>query len=85
MFKEIMALSDRRNFDEVRAKLQIALNYLKSHIEMFPSSERLQKLLLQMQDYLQNIPSMETMMDHELRISQKMSKSLNWMMDKRKD
>ena len=85
MFKEIMALSDRRNFDEVRVKLQIALNYLKSHIEMFPSSERLQKLLLQMQDYLQNIPSMETMMDHELRMSQKMSKSLNWMMEKRKD
>jgi hypothetical protein len=85
MFKEIMALSDRRSFDEVRSKLQIALNYLRAHIEMFPSSERLQKLLHQMQDYLQNIPSMETMMDHELRISQKMSKSMNWMMDKRKD
>jgi hypothetical protein len=37
-----------------------------------------------MKDYLNNIPNMELMMAEELRISQKMSKSMNWMMDKRK-
>ena len=51
---------------------------------MFPSSQRLQQLYIQMKDYLNNIPNMELMMAEELRISQKMSKSMNWMMDKRK-
>lgn len=83
-FKEIMFLSDSRRFEEAKSRLEIALNYLRGYVEMFPSSQRLQQLYIQMKDYLNNIPNMELMMAEELRISQKMSKSMNWMMDKRK-
>jgi hypothetical protein len=51
---------------------------------MFPGSQRLQQLYTQMINYLNNIPNMEVMMAEELRLSQKMSKSMNWNMDKRK-
>ena len=84
-FKEIMALSDYRRFEEVRVKLETALNYLRGYVEMFPSSERLNKLYSQMNDYLYNIPKMEIMREQELKMSQKLSKANNWLMDKRKD
>jgi len=83
-FKEVMFLSDSRRFDIAKSKLEIALNYLRGYVEMFPGSQRLQQLYTQMINYLNNIPNMEVMMAEELRLSQKMSKSMNWNMDKRK-
>jgi Ca-activated chloride channel family protein len=83
-FKEVMFLSDSRRFDIAKSKLEIALNYLRGYVEMFPGSQRLQQLYTQMKDYLNNIPNMEMMMAEELRISQKFSKSITWQMEKRK-
>jgi hypothetical protein len=83
-FKEVMFLSDSRRFDIAKSKLEIALNYLRGYVEMFPGSQRLQQLFTQMINYLNNIPNMEVMMAEELRISQKFSKSITWQMEKRK-
>lgn len=84
MFQEIMLLGDQRQFDQAKSKLEKAIGYLKAYVEMFPASERLRNQLTEMEAYLSRIPSMETMQQDDFRMAQKMSKSVNYMMQKRK-
>jgi Ca-activated chloride channel family protein len=84
MFQEIMLLGDQRHFDKAKSKLESAIGYLKAYVEMFPASERLRNQLKEMENYLDRIPSMEVMERQDFAMSQKMSKSTNYMMQKRK-
>jgi hypothetical protein len=83
-FQEIMALIDRRDFTEAKNRLQNAIAYLKAYVEMFPASLRLANQLRQMEDYFNRIPQMEQMASDDFRMEQKSSKSMSYMMQKRK-
>jgi len=84
MFQQVMLQSDARRFDAAKAQLEQAIGYLKAYVEMFPASERLNKQLADMQAYLQRLPDMARMEREEFQVSQKMSKSDNYMRSKRK-
>ena len=79
-----MLLGDQRLFDKAKSKLESAIGYLKAYVEMFPASERLRNQLKEMENYLDRIPSMEVMEGQDFAMAQKMSKSTNYMMQKRK-
>lgn len=83
-FQEIMALIDRRDFSEAKNRLQNAVAYLKAYVEMFPASLRLANQLKQMEDYFNRIPQMEQIASDDFRMEQKSSKSMSYMMQKRK-
>lgn len=84
MFQEVMLLADSHKLDEAKSKLETAIGYLKAYVEMFPASERLRNQLNQMSDYLLRIPNMAQMERSDFSMAQKMSKSVNYMMSKRK-
>ncbi len=84
MFQTAMLLGDKRDFDAAKTLLEKAIGYLQAYVEMFPASERLRKQLQEMEAYLQRLPSMREMQREEFAIAQKMSKSVNYMMQKRK-
>ncbi len=84
LFQAAMLLSDQRQFDKAKTQLEHAIGYLKAYVEMFPSSEQLAKQLADMQAYLLRLPDMASMEREEFQVSQKMSKSDNYMRSKRK-
>jgi Ca-activated chloride channel family protein len=83
-YEEIMRLSDSRQFDQAKAKLESLIGYMEAYVEMFPSSERLANQLNEIKAYLNRLPSMREMERAEFSMAQKMSKSVNYQMKKRK-
>lgn len=83
-YEEIMRLSDSRQFDQAKSKLEALIGYLEAYVEIFPNSERLANQLKEIKAYLIRIPSMQEMERAEFSMAQKMSKSVNYRMKKRK-
>lgn len=84
MFESALKEVDKRNFDEAKQQLTQIKFYLDTHFQLFAPSEELKKQYKTICDYLDNLGSMATMRNEEVLMAQKISKSMNYELRKKK-
>lgn len=84
MFESALKEVDKRNFNEAKQQLTQIKFYLDTHFQLFAPSEELKKQYKTICDYLDNLGNMETMRNEDVLMAQKMSKSMNYELRKKR-
>lgn len=86
-FENVMKMSDKGEFEKAKNALAELVAYLETHLHLFPTSELLRKQYEQIKGYQVRLPELERMQSDDnvsYLMAQKMSRSVNYDMKKRK-
>jgi Ca-activated chloride channel family protein len=84
MFEEAMRQVDQRNFDKAKEIIAQIKLYLDTHFQLMPPSEELKRQYETITNYQIQVDEMGEMSNDDFMMSQKMSRSANYALKKKK-
>lgn len=84
IYEDAITASDKRDFDRAKQLIKQAKEYMEAHFKSYPQTEELKKLYQHIIDYENRLEDMEDMSNYDYMMTQKMSRSTQYMSKRKK-